>query len=158
MWSSFKNSNNKIFTYFFLFFHTFYNCTCLLHYSNNNNKHYSNNKNKRSLLAVTASTFSFSKKNGPKSALNSDSFCVRRLFNVCVRVFCASNATILLVYIAAKIKMSFIWKDDFLFCQNRNISQRCSSVYTKKFVQRKDKTNYLSNQTLAKYYHSRNKH
>ena len=37
-----------------------------------------------------------------------------RLFNVCVRVFCAPNATILLVYISAKINMSFMWKDDFI--------------------------------------------
>ena len=57
---------------------------------------------------------------GPKSAPNSDSFWVRRLFNVCVRVFCVPNATILLVYIPAKIKMSVIWKDDF-FCQNRHL-------------------------------------
>ena len=34
-----------------------------------------------------------------------DSFWVRRLFKVCVRVFCAPNATILLVYISAKIKV-----------------------------------------------------
>ena len=103
---------------------------------------------------------------GPKSAPSSDSFWVRRLFNVCARVFCAPNATILLVYIPAKIKMSFIWKDDFfftkirIFCKSicRNISQRCSSVYIIIFVWRKDKTNYLSNQTWAKYYHSRNKH
>ena len=54
------------------------------------------------------------------SAPNSDSFWVRRLINVCVRVFCAPNATILLVYIPAKIIMSFIWKDDF-FCQNRRL-------------------------------------
>ena len=40
----------------------------------------------------------------PKSELNSESFWVCRLFNVCVRVF----ATILLVYIPAKIKMIFI--------------------------------------------------
>ena len=57
---------------------------------------------------------------GPKSAPNSDSFWVRRLLNVCVQFFCASNATIMLVYIPAKIKMSSIWKDD-LFCQNRNL-------------------------------------
>ena len=56
--------------------------------------------------------------NGPKGALNSDSFWVRWLFNVCVRVFCAPNATILLVYIPAKIKISFILKDAFL-CQTR---------------------------------------
>ena len=42
------------------------------------------------------------------------------LFNVCMLVFCAPNAIILLVYIPAKIKMSFIWKDDF-FCQNRHL-------------------------------------
>ena len=51
------------------------------------------------------------------SAPNSDSFWVRRLFNVCVRGFCASNPTILLVNITAKIKMSLIWKDDFFFAK-----------------------------------------
>ena len=35
------------------------------------------------------------------------------VWHVCVRVFWATNATILLVYIPVKIKMSFIWKDDF---------------------------------------------
>ena len=35
-------------------------------------------------------------------------------------VFCAPNATILLVYIPAKIKMSFICKGDF-FCHNRHL-------------------------------------
>ena len=51
---------------------------------------------------------------GPKSAApHCDSFFVRRRFNVCVLVFCAPIVTILLVYIRAKIKMSFIWKDDF---------------------------------------------
>ena len=50
----------------------------------------------------------------PKSAPNSDSFRVRRLFNVCVRVYCSPNGTILLAYIPDKIKMSFICKDDFL--------------------------------------------
>ena len=57
---------------------------------------------------------------GTKFAPNSDSFWVHRLFSICVRVFCAPNAIILLVYIPAKIKMSFIWKDDF-FCQNRRL-------------------------------------
>ena len=56
----------------------------------------------------------------PKSALKSDSFWVRRVFNVCVRVICAPNALILLVYILDKFKMSFIWKNDF-FCQNRHL-------------------------------------
>ena len=41
-----------------------------------------------------------------------DSFWVRQLFNVSARVFCALNATILLVFKPAKIKMSFILKDD----------------------------------------------
>ena len=45
---------------------------------------------------------------GPKNAPNNDSFWVSRLSNVCVRVFCAPNETNLLVYIPAKIKMSFI--------------------------------------------------
>ena len=36
-----------------------------------------------------------------------------QLFNVCVRVFCDQNAAILLIYIPAKIKMNFTWKDDF---------------------------------------------
>ena len=56
----------------------------------------------------------------PKSTPNSDSFRMRRLFNVCVRIFCASNETIFLVYIPAKIKISFIWNDD-IFCQNRHL-------------------------------------
>ena len=46
---------------------------------------------------------------GPKSAPNSYSFWVRRLFNVCVRVFCVPNATILFVNIFVKSKMSFVW-------------------------------------------------
>ena len=81
---------------------------------------------------------------GRKSAPNSDSFWVRRLFNVCVRVFCAQNATILLVYIPVKIKMSFLWKDDFF-------------LYSSIFARRKDKTNYSSNQTWAKSSNSWNK-
>ena len=47
---------------------------------------------------------------GLKSVPYSYSFWAFRLFNVCVRVFCSPNATILLVYIPAKIKESFIWK------------------------------------------------
>ena len=39
---------------------------------------------------------------GPKSAPNSDTFWVLWLFTVCVRVFCALNATILLVYSGSK--------------------------------------------------------
>ena len=101
----------------------------------------------RSPLTVTVSPCSFSKKkkkwpnyaSGQKSAPNSDSFWVRRLFNVCVRIFCATNATILLVYIPAKIKMSFNWKYDFfakigIFCKSitgplPNVVQ----VYTQKY-------------------------
>ena len=55
---------------------------------------------------------------GPKSAPNSDSFWVRWLFNLCVRDFCAPNATILLVWIPAKIKMSFTWEDDFILAKS----------------------------------------
>ena len=80
-------------------------------------------------------------------------------------IFCAPNAIILLVYIPAKIKMRFIWKHNFfskigIFCKSisGNISQRCSSIYTTIFVRRKDTNNYLWNQTLAKCYHSQNKH
>ena len=39
--------------------------------------------------------------------------CSSEYTTISVRVFCAQNATILLVYIPAKVKMSFIWKDDF---------------------------------------------
>ena len=62
---------------------------------------------------------------GPKSAPNSDQFWVRRLFNVCVRVFCGPNTTILLIYKPAKIKMSFIWKDDIFFAK---IGIFCKSI------------------------------
>ena len=46
---------------------------------------------------------------GLKFVSNRDSFWVRQLFNVCVRVFCVPNAKILFVYIPTK-KWSFIWK------------------------------------------------
>ena len=86
---------------------------------------------------------------GPIYAPNSDSFWLRRLFNVCVRVFCAPNATILLVYIAAKPSVSR---------SQAHLAKRWSSVYTTIFIWRKDKTNYLSNQTWAKCCLSGNKH
>ena len=60
---------------------------------------------------------------GPKSAPNSDSFWVLQVFNECMRVFCAPNATISVLYIPAKIKMSFIWKDDFLPKSTSSISR-----------------------------------
>ena len=74
-----------------------------------------------SLLSFEEKCRNFS--SGPKSAPNSDPFWVLRLFNVCARVFCALNATILLVYITARIKMSFICKIDFfakngIFCKS----------------------------------------
>ena len=73
---------------------------------------------------------------GPKSSPNSDSFWVLRLFNVCVRVFCTPNATSLLVYIPAKIKMSFIWKDNIfakigIFC--KSIAGPLSKAYTQPY-------------------------
>ena len=42
-------------------------------------------------------------------------------FNVCVRVLCVPKATILFVCVPVKIKMSFIYKDDFFFCQNQDL-------------------------------------
>ena len=100
---------------------------------------------------------------GPKSAPNSDSFWKRRLFNVCVRVFCVPNATILLIYIPVQIKMSFIWKDGFFFFLLKSASSVdrrpiLQNVYTTIFVRWRDKTNYLTNQSWAKCYLSRNKH
>ena len=80
-------------------------------------------------MTVTAFLCSFSKKNGPILPLDLNPhqtvtlFGCRWLFNVCVRVFCAPNATILFVYIPAKIKMSFIRKDCFFFCRNRHLLQ-----------------------------------
>ena len=73
----------------------------------------------------------------PKSAPNSDSFWLCRLFNVCVLIFCVPNALILLVYIPAKIKMCFIWKDDFLFTKIgifcKSIAGPLSEVYTQPY-------------------------
>ena len=63
---------------------------------------------------------------------------------------------------ASSEKMIFFAKIG-IFCKSIcaiffiNISQRFSSVYTTIFVWRMDKINYLSNQTWAKCYHSRNK-
>ena len=70
---------------------------------------------------------------GPKSAPNSDSFFERLLFNICVRVFCAPNATILLVYIPAKIKISFIWKDYFFLSKSSSFVCR-SQVHLAKRI------------------------
>ena len=88
---------------------------------------------------------------GPKSTPNSYSFWVRRLSNVCVRVFCVPNATILppVSKLASSEKMIFFFAKIGIFCKSicHNISQHCSSVCTTIFVRRKNKTNYLSNQT-----------
>ena len=54
------------------------------------------------------------------------SFWVHQLFNIYVRAFCALNETILLVYIPTKIKMSFNWRDDFLFFAKIGIC--CKSI------------------------------
>ena len=51
---------------------------------------------------------------GPKSATNSDSFWVRLVFNVCVRGFLCTKCH---NFACAKIKMSFICKDDFFFAK-----------------------------------------
>ena len=105
---------------------------------------------------------------GSKSTPKSDVFC----FGCCGSLMYACGFSVpqmrqvWLVYIPAKIQMSFIWKDDFffakigIFCKTicRNISQHGSSVCITIFARRKDKTNYLSNQIWAKCYHSRSKH
>ena len=72
---------------------------------------------------------------GPKSAPKSDSIWVRWIFNACVRIFCAPNARILLVYVSAKIKMSFIWKDDFFSLPKSAFSVRRSVAIFPSFVQ-----------------------
>ena len=62
----------------------------------------------------------FSQKNGLIMPLDQNPHQTVTRFgciNVCVQVFCAPNVTILLVYISAKIKMSFIWKADFFFAK-----------------------------------------
>ena len=77
---------------------------------------------------------------GPKFAPNSDSFWVRRFFNLSnliylifqSRVFCAPNATILLVYIPAKIKMRFIWKDDFFLPKSASSVSRLQVYLAKR--------------------------
>ena len=53
----------------------------------------------------------------PKSAPNSDSFCGRRLFSVCMRVFCAPNATICLFTCPPRSKWAS--SENMIFCQNR---------------------------------------
>ena len=55
---------------------------------------------------------------GPKSAPNTNSFRVHRLFIICVRV---DNFA---CYIPAKIKMSFIWKDDFFLPKSASFISR----------------------------------
>ena len=69
---------------------------------------------------------------GPKFAPNSHSFWVCQFFNVCVRVFCAPNSTILLVYISAKIKMSFIWKEDFFLPKSASSVSRSQAYLAKR--------------------------
>ena len=68
------------------------------------------------------------------------------------------NENKLFIIMSNKIKMSFIWKDDFFvkIVKSNVAIYYCSTVYTTIFVRRKDKT-CLSNQTWAKCYHSRNK-
>ena len=57
---------------------------------------------------------------GPISAPNSDSFWVRRLFNVCVRVFCASNCDNFSCLHTRQYQNEFCLKRWF-FCQNRHL-------------------------------------
>ena len=58
---------------------------------------------------------------GPKSALNNDSFWVYRLFNVCVRVFCAQMRQFCLFTYPPRSK----WDDCFLFAK---IGIFCKSI------------------------------
>ena len=78
---------------------------------------------------------------------------------------CPKCDSFVCLHIRQKIKMSFSWKYDFfskfgIFCNAiaKPLSEAYTSVYTTIFVWRKDKTNYLSNQTWVMCYHSRNKH
>ena len=64
---------------------------------------------------------------GPKSAPNIDSFWVSRL--LWVRIFCAPNVTILLVYIPFKIKMSFIWDDDIFLSKSASSVSRSQAHF-----------------------------
>ena len=66
---------------------------------------------------------------GPKSAPNSNSFWFRFRFNVCFRVFCAPNGTILFVYIPAKIKMSFNWKYIFFLPKFASSVSRSFAIF-----------------------------
>ena len=68
---------------------------------------------------------------GPKSAPKRYSFWVRRLFNVCMRVSYAPNATILLVYTSAKIKISFIWKMDYFLPKSASSVSRSQTHLAK---------------------------
>ena len=70
---------------------------------------------------------------GPKSTPNSDSFWVRRFFNVSVRVFCVPNEIILPVYIPANIKMSFIWKGDFFLTKSASSVSRSQTHFSALF-------------------------
>ena len=51
----------------------------------------------------------------------------------CVRVFYAPNATILLVYIPAEIKMSFIWKYDFFLPKSASSVSRSAAIFPSVF-------------------------
>ena len=111
--------------------------------------------------SLTAIPCSFWKKwpnyaSGRKSVPNSDSFWVLRFLNICVRVFCAPKCGVSLPKSVRNLRTHSATLPWFLK-QCRNISQRCSSIYATIFVQRRDKTNYLSNQIWVNFYHSRNK-
>ena len=81
---------------------------------------------------------------GLKSARNSESFWVRRLFNVCVRVFCAPNATILFIYIPDKIKWASSEKMIFFLPKSSSSVSRSQTIYPSVIRSAEGKTNYLS--------------
>ena len=76
----------------------------------------------------------------------------RFVLSMGMRTYGADGASVLLKSVS-HTSATFSWFSKLY----RNISRRCKRVYTTIFVQQNDKTNYLSYQTWAKYYHSRNK-
>ena len=99
---------------------------------------------------------------GPKFAPNSDSFRGRRLFNICLLVFCTPKCNNFACWHIRQDQNELHLKRwlsaSSVSRSQSHLAQRCSSVYTNIFVRGKNKTNYLPNQTGANCYHSRKKH
>ena len=110
----------------------------------------------RSPLSVTASPCSISKKNVPIMFLNQNPHQTVTRFGCVGFSMYACGFSVPQMRLFRLFTYTPRWKWG-IFCKStcHNISQRCSSVNTTIFVRRMDKTNYLSNQTWAKCYHSR---